>query len=60
MARQQAAAPALSRQQMDALADGHFRAEEAGDLQAITDGFTQAAEHTVAGARAVRFTAMTR
>lgn len=49
MARQQAAAPALSRQQMDALVDGHLRAEEAGDLQAITEGFTQDAEHTVAG-----------
>jgi hypothetical protein len=49
MARQQAAAPTLSRQQMDALVDGHFRAEEARDLQAITEGFTQDAEHTVAG-----------
>ena len=49
MTRQQAAAPALSRQRMDALVDGHFRAEETGDLRAITDGFTQDAEHTVAG-----------
>lgn len=49
MARQQTGAPALSRQQMDALVDGHFRAEEAGDLRAITEGFTRDAEHTVAG-----------
>ena len=49
MARQQAAARALSRQRMDALVDGHFRAEEAGDLQAIAEGFTRDAEHTVAG-----------
>jgi ketosteroid isomerase-like protein len=49
MARQQAAAPTLSRQRMDALVEGHFRAEVAGDLQAITEGFTRDAEHTVAG-----------
>jgi hypothetical protein len=34
---------------MDALVDGHFRAGKADDLQAITDGFIQDAEHTVAG-----------
>ena len=32
---------------MDELVDEHFRAEAAGDLQAIVDGFT--AEHDVAG-----------
>jgi uncharacterized protein len=35
--------------QMDALIDGHYRAEEAGDLQAIVDGFVPDAEHDVAG-----------
>jgi uncharacterized protein len=39
----------LSREQMDALVDGHFRAEEAGDLAAIVEGFTADAEHDVAG-----------
>jgi len=49
MASQKSTAPLLSRQQMDALVDGHFRAEEAGDLQAIVAGFTPGAEHEVAG-----------
>jgi hypothetical protein len=49
MAGQQFTAPVLSRQQMDALVDGHFRAEVAGDLQAIVAGFTPGAEHEVAG-----------
>lgn len=49
MASKQSTAPVLSQQQMDALVDGHFRAEEAGDLQAIVKGFTQGAEHEVAG-----------
>src|ERR671930_1807489 len=40
---------ALSREEMDALVDGHFRAEERGDLNAIVDGFTPDAEHDVAG-----------
>jgi uncharacterized protein len=35
--------------QMDALIDAHYRAEEAGDIQAIVDGFTDDAEHDVAG-----------
>ena len=34
---------------MDELVDEHFRAEAAGDLQAIADGFTADAEHDVAG-----------
>ena len=34
---------------MDELVDEHFRAEAAGDLQAIAEGFTADAEHDVAG-----------
>jgi hypothetical protein len=34
---------------MDQLIQGHFRAEEVGDLEAIAAGFTQHAEHDVAG-----------
>ena len=34
---------------MDALADGHFRGEEAGDIAAVVDGFAPDAEHDVAG-----------
>jgi hypothetical protein len=34
---------------MDALVDAHYRAEEAGDVGAIVDGFTRDAEHDVAG-----------
>jgi ketosteroid isomerase-like protein len=34
---------------MDALVDGHYRAEEAGDIGAIVDGFVAGAEHDVAG-----------
>jgi uncharacterized protein len=38
-----------TRAQMDALVDGHYRAEEAGDLDAIVEGFLPDAEHDVAG-----------
>jgi ketosteroid isomerase-like protein len=41
--------PTISRAQMNALADGHFRAEEARDIEAIVAGFTADAEHDVAG-----------
>jgi hypothetical protein len=41
--------PALTIAQMDDLVDRHFRAEEAGDLDAIAAGFTPDAEHDVAG-----------
>lgn len=41
--------PALTIAQMDDLVDGHFRAEEAGDLDAIVASFTVFAEHDVAG-----------
>jgi uncharacterized protein len=34
---------------MDALIDGHYRAEEAADIGAIVDGFAPDAEHDVAG-----------
>jgi ketosteroid isomerase-like protein len=38
-----------TREQMDALVDGHYRAEEIGDLAAITRGFAPGAEHDVVG-----------
>jgi hypothetical protein len=34
---------------MDALIDAHFRAEQAGDIDSIVDGFVPGAEHDVAG-----------
>jgi len=40
---------ATSREQMDALVDGHYRAEENGDLAAIINGFAPGAEHDVVG-----------
>ena len=40
---------AMTREQMDALVDGHYRAEEQGDLAAIVAGFGPAAEHDVVG-----------
>ena len=39
----------MTRAEMDALVDGHFRAEEAGDIGAIVEGFAPDAEHDVAG-----------
>jgi uncharacterized protein len=39
----------ISRERMDILIDGHFRAEAAGDVDAIVDGFTLDAEHDVPG-----------
>src|SRR3954466_13662066 len=39
----------MTRHQMDALVEGHYRAEETGDLEAIVDGFLPQAEHDVAG-----------
>ena len=41
--------PTTTRERMDALVDGHYRAEEAGDLGAIVEGFAPGAEHDVAG-----------
>jgi uncharacterized protein len=49
MTAQQATTAPISRARMDALVDGHYRAEEAGDLEAIIDGFAPHAEHDVAG-----------
>src|SRR4051794_18273590 len=43
------AALSTSRARMDALVDGHYRAEETGDLDAIVEGFGPGAEHDVAG-----------
>ena len=45
----QATTPQMTPAQMDALVDGHYRAEEVGDLQAIVEGFTADAEHDVVG-----------
>ena len=39
----------MTRAEMDAQVEGHYRAEEAGDLEAIVEGFTPDAEHDVAG-----------
>jgi ketosteroid isomerase-like protein len=39
----------MTREQMDALVDGHYRAEEARDIGAIVEGFVPDAEHDVAG-----------
>ena len=39
----------ITRERMDALVDGHYRAEETGDLDAIVLGFAPGAEHDVAG-----------
>ena len=39
----------MTRTDMDALVDGHYRAEEAGDLHAIVAGFAPDAEHDVVG-----------
>ena len=38
-----------TREQMDALVDGHYRGEETGDLEAIAAGFAPDAVHDVAG-----------
>ena len=38
-----------TREQMDALVDGHYRAEETEDLAAIVAGFQPDAEHDVVG-----------
>jgi len=39
----------MTREEMDALVDGHYRAEEAADVEAIVEGFVPGAEHDVAG-----------
>lgn len=39
----------ISKSRMDALADGHFRGEQAGDVDAVVAGFIPQAEHDVAG-----------
>lgn len=53
------AAP-ITREQMDALVEGHYRAEERGDLEAIVEGFSPDAEHDVVGRPGSRFRAPTR
>ena len=49
MTAQQSTTQSTTRAQMDALVDGHYRAEESGDLDAIVDGFAADAEHDVVG-----------
>lgn len=44
-----ATAPQMTRGEMDVLVDGHYRAEEHGDLAAIVAGFGPGAEHDVVG-----------
>ncbi|MBA3262679.1 MAG: nuclear transport factor 2 family protein [Thermoleophilaceae bacterium] len=39
----------MTRDQMNALVDAHYRAEEAADIEAIVAGFVDDAEHDVAG-----------
>jgi uncharacterized protein len=39
----------MTRAEMDALVDGHYRAEEAGDIARIAAGFATDAEHDVVG-----------
>src|ERR671924_1667105 len=49
MTAQQTSTGRMTRAEMDALVDGHYRAEEAGDLDAIVEAFTPDAEHDVVG-----------
>lgn len=49
MPRTNAPSAPLTREQKDALVDGHYRAEIDGDLDAIVDGFIPGAEHDVVG-----------
>jgi hypothetical protein len=41
--------PCMTHEEMDALVEGHYRAEVAGDIGGIVDGFVRDAEHDVAG-----------
>jgi uncharacterized protein len=49
MTAQQPTAHGTTREQMDALVDGHYQAEKNGDFEAIVDGFAPHAEHDVVG-----------
>ena len=49
MSSHQPLTPPITREEMDALVDSHYRAEEAGDVGAIVDGFAPDAEHDVPG-----------
>jgi ketosteroid isomerase-like protein len=49
MTATQTAEAAMTRGQMDALVDSHYRAEAAADLDAIVDGFAPDSEHDVVG-----------
>lgn len=49
MDAQQTVATRMTREQMDALVESHYRAEENGDVDAIVDDFAPDAEHDVPG-----------
>jgi uncharacterized protein len=49
MTAQPPTAHSTTREQMDALVDGHYQAEKDGDFEAIVDGFAPHAEHDVVG-----------
>ena len=49
MTASQTTTAALTRAEMDALVEAHYRAEERGDLAAIVEGFAPGAEHDVVG-----------
>ena len=49
MTAQQPTTRGTTREEMDALVEGHYRAELNGDLEAIVDGFAPGAEHDVVG-----------
>jgi hypothetical protein len=49
MTARQSTTRGTTREEMDALVEGHYRAEQNGDLEAIVDGFAPGAEHDVVG-----------
>ena len=49
MTTEHATTQRITKTEMDALVEGHYRAEETGDLDAIVDGFAPGAEHDVVG-----------
>ena len=49
MTAHQTTTHSTTREQMDALVDGHYQAEKDGDFEAIVDGFAPGAEHDVVG-----------
>jgi hypothetical protein len=49
MPRSSALTEALTREEMDALVEAHYRSEIDGDVDAIVEGFIPGAEHDVVG-----------